>query len=227
MTAIGKAKAYIGFLSFGVLFSVPTYGAAIVEFATYTFEAPKFTLNETTSMLDRAPNSAIGALAATLLTTFTSAPGTGDLSISSTATVTPNTLFTGQFLFSSAVPSAVLTMNFNMPVSSIELDFAIATLSGGGFLRITTLSGSVDQPAVQITASSFFGGHVNFTPATSFTGVQIQGFSAPGTPQLFATDNVKAGIVPEPTTWSMLALGVVAFSGARLRGIRAAGRRRA
>jgi hypothetical protein len=211
MNPKGPTKIKTSLLVFASLLSIPLVDAK-ADSASYTFETPQFTLNETTPLLNRAPNSSTGSLGAAFLTTFTGTPNASGLTVNTTSSLAPNGLFSGQYLYVPSTTNEVLTMSFNTPVTSLDLDFAIATTSSGGFLRLITTSGNLDQPAISVGGGSgFFGGHASFSSPTAFTSVQVQGFNSPTTQQVFAIENAILTVVPEPTTWAMVVLGIPAL----------------
>lgn len=159
----------------------------------YTFEAPQFTLGETTPLLNRAPNTGN----ATFATSFTSATVNG-YEISN---FDPNTLMVGQILYAPTTTDA-LNLTFNQLVTDFTVDFALDIFSGNpsGFLRLVTPSGSLDQ-----TSSSqggfFQGGTLSFHTVTPFNLASLQGFTSAGIPTQIAIDNLhltQVASVPGP-----------------------------
>jgi hypothetical protein len=134
----------------------------------YTFEAPQFTLGETTPLLNQAPNSGDPAFK----TSFTS---TGTYQITN---LDNSGVIVGQALFA-PITSAALQLTFSVPVISLSVDFAINDLntSPPGELDLTTPSGDTRQFGSNV-GGPFQGGTLIFNAATPFSSAVLQGFLA-------------------------------------------------
>jgi hypothetical protein len=182
------------------LFHAPTAGVvlgmlcgmtgATMADALYTFEAPQFTVGQTTPLLNEAPNSGNPSFT----TSFTSATANGYQITSSGF----SPVITGQALFAPS-PTDPLQLAFNMPVTQISVDFALAAPAGSptAFLQLVTASGTVDQPLSGATQ----GGVLTFSSATPFASATLQGFTSPGVRTAIEIDNLhltEAAAVPGP-----------------------------
>src|SRR5215813_3691855 len=136
----------------------------------YTFESPNFTLGQTTPLLNIAPN--VGA--ATFRTSFTD---TVDPTAYQISNMPVNRLISGPALFAPFATTSALTLTFNTPITQLSLDFAIPIPPNrGGFLRLVTSSGSLDQVSSTDGSDLFPGGTLTFSAATPFSSATLQGF---------------------------------------------------
>ena len=164
----------------------------------YTFEAPQFTVGESTSILNQSPN--VGP--ATFQADFLSSPTSNAFQIIS---FQPHSLFSGMTLFEpNGVTGNTLTINFNTPIDAVSLVFST---NGAGRIDLVTPEGSVSQNSTNL-GGTFPGGTVAFTSPTPFTTLQLSAFNTGGTPLEFAIDNLTltpaATAVPEPPSAMML-----------------------
>lgn len=175
--------------------------------ALYTFEAPVFTLEEVTPLVDRPGNVDDG-----LRTTFTAGGAAffGVIDASTFGGDVPNGLISGQFLTQLEPGSLVLT--FNAPVTAISLSFALNALAPGATLRLTDSfgnSGSIG--AVDVGGGQgYFGGNVGFDFAVPVTSVTIEAFEPTGAPTQFAIDNLNLVPLPAPASAGLLAVAGLA-----------------
>ena len=203
------------FLTSLVVFCASALGAGVSYAAPiiYSFEAPVFTLGQTTPLLNKPPDAAGPA---TFLTSFTDAVDANGYVISN---VHNNNLMVGQTLFELTATSA-LTLTFNTPVTQLSVDFAINTgFAAPGSLRLVTPSGTVNQVGSNV-GGGFPGGTLNFTTATPFTTATLEGFQPGGTvPTQIEIDNLNLTPivtgVPEPSTLGLLAFGSAVLIGWR------------
>src|SRR4029079_7157275 len=159
-------------------------GTSWADTFTYTFDAPNFTLEQNTPMLNVPPNIGAG----TFTTSFTSL--SNDFTISSAQ---QNGLISGQALLE-PISTAALTLNFSAPVSQISFVFAINIPAAGpaGFLKLITPSSLLSlSTSVVGGGAGFQGGTFNFAPFLPFSTATIQGFQADGiTPTQIEIDNL-------------------------------------
>jgi len=159
----------------------------------YTFEAPQFTLGETTPLLNQAPNSGDPAFK----TSFTS---TGTYQISNQG---GSGVIVGQSLFQMNFPAMALSLTFSIPVTQLSVDFAIDVVNAPGFvdpgfLELATPSGTVDQPGSNV-GGDFQGGTLTFSTVTPFSAATLQGFFFGRVrPTLIEIDNLHLTPVPGP-----------------------------
>ena len=165
-------------------------GAATV---TYTFEAPVFSLGETTPLTNKAPN--IGS--PSFLASFQSISGGANrFAIGNN----PN-LLSGMSLFDPgpSFPSGVLTISLNTPVDFVMLDFA---LFQPGRLDFASPSGNASAS----TGPSPQTGVLTFSSPTPFTAFTLFGYGGSlSTP--FAIDNLVMN-VPEPSALALISTGI-------------------
>ncbi len=197
---------------------------------TYTFEAPNFTVGQTTPLLNEPPN--VGP--ASFRTSFTD-PVTPNAFFISSAFATLNPPLSGQVVQDAVPTTDPLTLTFNTPVTAISVDFLMdqANVSPAGFLELITPAGTATQASAN-TAGNFQGGTLTFTSAVPFSTATLEAFApgggvpgggtGPQAPTQFAIDNLSltpAAAVPEPSTLALLALGGGALAGWRRRRRRA------
>jgi hypothetical protein len=176
----------------------------------YNFEAPEFSLMQSTPLLARTPN--IGP--ATFLTDFTASP-TASPTINAFTVLggggAPNALFSGQFLIDAAGVADALVLTFNTPIYQLQVDFGLFLMpaSPAGHLMLTTPVGSTSQAGGAV-GGSFQGGTLNFTSVTPFVTAQLAGFSASGTQIFFGVDDLVLDTepIPEPATVVMVLTGL-------------------
>lgn len=190
-------------LVLGVVLTAPVQA----ELVTYNFNAPQFTLNQSTPLLNRAPNIGLN----TFLTSFTSAPRTNAFLVGD---FQPNPLFSGPALFAPQFPDT-LTLAFNMPVDSVRLDFAVIV---PGALILTTPVGNLTQSSTNV-GGQFEGGSLSFTSVDPFSTLQLRATDQAGAPIVFAIDNMTlntagdGGAIPEPSSLMLFSVGLVSASG--------------
>jgi hypothetical protein len=168
---------------------------------TYTFEAPNFTVGQTTPILNAPPN--VGP--STFTTSFV------DVATPAGYTISPPgpPPLSGQFLIALTSTDPLL-LSFNTPVTALSVDFFLnaSAIDSPGFLRLTTLSGSFDQPGSPNFALQ--SGTLAFSSPVPFTEATLQGFGPDGqSPTQISIDNLSltpTGI-PEPTSLALLGLG--------------------
>jgi hypothetical protein len=172
-------------------------GAGLAD-AIYTFEAPQFTLGETTPLLDQAPNSGDPAFRTSFTVDQTFVPGTFEIT-----NLNNSGVIVGQALFQPFLPAIAnhtLTLTFNIPVTQLSVDFAINDLntSPPGELVLNTPSGFMSQPASNV-GGPFQGGTLIFNAATPFTSATLSGFLASPPPAAITQieiDNLRLTEVP-------------------------------
>lgn len=190
-------------LVLGAVFTSP----ARAELVTYNFNAPQFTLNESTPLLNRAPNIGLN----TFLASFTSAPRADAFVVSN---FQPNPLFSGPSLVAPQFPDT-LTLAFNMPVDSVRLDFAVIM---PGVLILTTPVGGTTQASMNV-GGGFPGGTLAFSSVDPFSTLQLRATDLAGAPIVFAIDNLTlntagdGSAIPEPSSLMLLSVGVVSAGG--------------
>jgi hypothetical protein len=156
----------------------------------YTFEAPQFTLGETTPLLSQAPNSGDP----TFRTSFTS---TGTYEITN---LDLSGVIVGQALVAPIPTTAALQLAFIVPVTSLSVDFAInvPNTAPPGQLTLVTPSGSATQFGSNV-GGAFQGGTLIFNAATPFSSAELEGFSPPPPNAAFTQieiDNLHLTAVP-------------------------------
>jgi hypothetical protein len=172
----------------------------------YTFEAPQFTLGETTPILNQAPNSGDP----TFNTSFTSSVNF----LIAAASVSP--VIVGQALFVQAGEIGSLQLAFSSPVTSLSVNFAeMSALATPGLLQLTTASGSTEQTATNLVGL-VPGGTLTFSSATPFISATLEAFQSDGTTATrFAIDNLDltpaVGAVPLPAALPLFATGLGAL----------------
>jgi hypothetical protein len=198
-----KRSIAVAFGAALVLAGHAAYASPIV----YTFEAPNFTLGANTPLLNVAPNTNPG----TFLASFTDVVTSNGFTITN---VDQAANITGQAIISPVVTDA-LTINFNTPVTSLVVNFAIDDLNGmpAGFLRLVTPSGIVNQASSNV-GGPFQGGTLSFLTSMPFTSLTFQAFLPTGAPTQFELDNLQLDTpaVPEPATLALLGTGLLALA---------------
>jgi hypothetical protein len=113
------------------------------DVATYTFEAPEFTIRQTTPLLNMPPNTG----PATFLTSFTDSVDVNGFTISN---FLGNNLMVGQALLEPLGFTSALTLTFNTPVTGFSVDFAIDTGFPPGSLKLVTSSFILSIPGSNV-----------------------------------------------------------------------------
>jgi hypothetical protein len=179
----------------------------------YTFETPNFTLNQTTPILNVAPNTNPGSF----LASFTDTVNANGYVIFNGQS---NGLMVGQSIIAPTVTDALM-LTFNTPVNQLTVDFAVnlASTQAAGSLRLTTSSGGNTSQASSVVGGgqNFQGGTLTFSTATPFTSATLQGFDSTGAPIQINLDNLHlnpAGVaaVPEPSALTLLAVGGIGLA---------------
>jgi hypothetical protein len=194
-------------------------GASLAD-NIYTFEAPQFTLGETTPLLNQAPNSGDPAFRTSFTVDETFLPSTFEIT-----NLNNSGVIVGQALFQPFLPAIAnhtLTLTFNIPVTQLSVDFAIndPNTSPPGELVLNTLDAAHNfvQPASNV-GGPFQGGTLIFNAATPFTSATLSGFlnsSEGGAPiTQIEIDNLHLTEVPGPIVGAGLP-GVVTTCGGLL-----------
>jgi hypothetical protein len=202
-------KSIVRSLSLAALGLLALVPGAYAQSATYTFEAPNFTVGENTPLLNRSPNS--GDLS--FLADFTAAPNVASFQVNA---FTPNLLFSGNSLFQPlGAAGNTLTVLLNQPVTMVDLVFA--TIAPGS-LQFTSTSGSTTVASTP-QGGTYPGGMLSFSSVTPFTSFSLASLNVAGGPgQEFAIDNltVTNAAVPEPGSVALL-IGMASVSGMLIR----------
>ncbi|MGI8603489.1 MAG: hypothetical protein ACR2OZ_10885 [Verrucomicrobiales bacterium] len=161
----------------------------------YDFSAPGFVAGEVTPRLAKPPASG----SSTFRTDFTTSPSAGGFGLQN---FEPNNLFLGQALLDIQDPPDVLRMTFNELVDRVQLDFAVVQ---SGRLQIITPVGNLEQESAP-QGGQFEGGTLIFTSPTPFTDIQLLAFNDANARILFAIDDLRLNVVPEPNVCLLVLL---------------------
>jgi hypothetical protein len=168
----------------------------------YTFEAPFFTLGESTPIGPTAPNSGDPGFR----TSFAAAGDPGAAFIESGF---PSPLFSGQFLVTEA--PGLLTLTFNQPVYGLSVAFGLEAPAGDPLAYLELVAGTTTYDQSNTSPGGpFAGGTLTFSSGTPFTTATLEAFAGPGVPTLFAIDNLDltTASVPEPSSIMLLGVGL-------------------
>jgi hypothetical protein len=179
-------------LTLSVAFLTPV-GTSRAATVIYGFEPPELNLGEGTPLLGVAPNSGPSSFRADFSCSTGGSFGIG------TAPISPS--FTGQNLMDFASPADTLTVSVNMPITSVQLDFA---LFEPGSLVFSSAAGMTTA----FTLVNSQGGNLLFNSATGFTSFSLQGFNGNDQATLLAIDNLTMTTVPEPRIACLLLAGL-------------------
>lgn len=192
-----------------LLFAAAVYATpASAEMVLYNFDAPQFRVGERTPLLTRAPNVGL----ADFRTTFRASSPAGSTFEIGMGVLNP--LIQGPFLGQAFFPPDFLMLEFNMPVTRVEVNFAILD---PGRLELRSPGGQVSQNSAFV-GGPFEGGTLRFVSETPFTTLELQAFSRVGAPTLFVIDNLSletgpGTVVPEPSSLALLVVGLVSCGG--------------
>ena len=155
----------------------------------YTFEAPQFTLGQTTPLLNKAPNSGNPAFN----TSFTTAGTYVITNADQSGVIVGQALLNQPIVFMGIPLPAALDLRFSIPVTRLSVDFAldIDLSSAPGVLTLVTSSGDiVDQQASNV-GGDFQGGTLAFSAATPFSSAVLEAhFSGGLPPAVLEIDNL-------------------------------------
>jgi hypothetical protein len=169
---------------------------AQAQVATYTFESAQFALNSLSPFFNKSPDYGLGTFRAS----FTSSPNPS--AFFAGGTQFPPTL-TGKNLMDGTGPFGgnTLHVSFNMPVNQVYFDFALFV---PGRLDFSSPSGntSANTPDLSQVGSLFF------QSSLAFSQFDLVGFGPSDNQVSLAIDNLAFTIVPEPSTASLLGLGL-------------------
>jgi hypothetical protein len=161
--------------------------------AFYTFEAPQFTVGQTTPLLNIGPNEGDPAFN----TSFTS---TGTYQIVNLFGPSSPLIF--MQALSAPVTADPLELTFSVPVTQLSLNFGLNLVPAApkGELHLVTSSGTVVQAAFNLGPTlPIQGGGLMFSTATPFSSATLQGFGSGGvTPTQIVIDNLRVTAVPGP-----------------------------
>jgi hypothetical protein len=158
----------------------------------YDFEPPQFTLGELSPMLAKAASPG-----STFRADFGDAAVAGEFGI---AALVLNQLFSGNALVDITDPPSALTLSFNQPVTRLRVNFAVEE---SGRLELISALGSVvadSGPA----GGSYEGGELELVAPSGVLAVQLSAFTDNGRPNLWAIDNLRLEVVPEPSAALLL-----------------------
>ena len=209
-------KSLLRFAMISGLFAA-SGGAAFAQTATYTFEAPAFTLGSSSpgGLNNKAPN--VGSVGVTA--SFTSSPLTNKAEIDDNHNGVNNpggtpyfsSQFSGQFLDSIAT-NQTITVTLNTAFTNLTLDFY---LDSPGMLNFGSASGSASQIGTYDAATADYIGTLNFNSATPFTSFTLvtAGTGGGARPAGFGIDNLQlstvASAVPAPGSAMVLGVGLL------------------
>lgn len=181
--------------------SVAAFTAA-ASAQTWTFDAPSFTLGETTPLLNRAPNVGPMTMTASFETVM------DPMLVEDAASFQPNGLFSGGFLLVDGGDAALLTITFSQPVTSVSFDFAVnAVMPGFQFLLYTDNDSQSYAPGFIGGGFGAWGGHVDYSHTTPFSFITLVAISPSSEAVEYAIDNVA---IPTPSAAAALGLAGVA-----------------
>lgn len=185
----------------GLVFATSLQAIPVPTFnATYTFEKPNFTLNQTAPLLDIAPNTGVPGL----LTSFS---GVFTVSEASPQGPTFPPAFSGMFLSQTGEPGSI-TLNFNTPILSLSVDFAllISSFSDTGWINYEGSDFWGGEESATFPDTYYQGGTLLIDPGHAFSSVTLSGMNSNESRQFFALDNlqIQTQAVPEPSTWAAI-----------------------
>lgn len=201
-----------------VLMSLVHATATRADSISYSFDSPQFTPGETTPLLNRAPDNGPAGFVAS----FTSSSGINGFQLyevfpeyRTVPVPNPNPSISGQQIIGGGYNDA-LTVLFNMPVRTVQLDFMTF---GSGFSsfgdRLEFISPVGTASATSGADPTRYQTRLYFSSETPFNTFQLTG------PTTFSIDNLTLNTAvvpaPEPSTWAMMGIGLLTLAAATRR----------